>query len=206
MMNEMTSYLPCMKQMEDSPTEMPRMGVPFSEMEMCTHVIAALPTDLSVAYWAAKGMHFPINLRKLQEDLKRVEAQQRRNALAIDQLRIKAGIPKKSDQSQGKSSPKMSGPEDKIPKKGRDKQEARASAEGAPKNSERRQKHCSLCAQWSPGIKHTHNTHECRKWNRDGSAQQQKAPYGNFKTNYATAHGSGSFTEACGFNSRQGQK
>ena len=50
MMNEMTSYLPCMKQMEDSPTEMPMMDVPFSEMEMCTHVMGALPTDLSVAY------------------------------------------------------------------------------------------------------------------------------------------------------------
>ena len=45
MMNEMTSYLPCMKHMEDSPTEMPRIDRPFSEMEMCTHVIAALPTD-----------------------------------------------------------------------------------------------------------------------------------------------------------------
>ena len=56
--------------MEDSPVKMPRMDVPFSEMEMCTHVIAALPTDLSVAYWAAKGMHFPINLKKLHEDLK----------------------------------------------------------------------------------------------------------------------------------------
>ena len=74
-LNEMTSYLPCMKQMEDSPPEMPKMNVPFSELEMCTHVIAALPVDLSVAYWAAKGMHFPINLKKLQEDLKRVEAQ-----------------------------------------------------------------------------------------------------------------------------------
>ena len=63
MMNEMTSYLPCMKQIEDSPDEMPKMDVPFSEMEMCTHVIAALLSDLSVVYWAAKGMHFPINLR-----------------------------------------------------------------------------------------------------------------------------------------------
>ena len=90
----------------------------------------------------------------------------------------------------------MSGPEDKIPKKGRGKQDAKAAAEGAPKNSERRQKHCSLCAQWSPGIKHTHNTHECCKWNRDGSAQQCKAPSGNFKTNYATAHVRGGFAEA----------
>ena len=90
----------------------------------------------------------------------------------------------------------MSELEDKIPKKGRGKQDTKATAEGAQKNSERRQKHCSLCAKWSPGIKHTHNTSECRKWNRDGSAQQRKAPSGNFKTNYATAHGSGSFAEA----------
>ena len=90
----------------------------------------------------------------------------------------------------------MSGPEDKIPKKGRGKQEAKASAKSAPKNSERRQKQCSLCAQWSPGIKHTDNTRECRKWNCDGSAQQRKAPFGNFKTNYATAHGGGVFAKA----------
>jgi hypothetical protein len=62
------------------------MDVPFSEMEMCTHVIAALPVDLSVAYWAAKGMHFPISLKSLQEDLKQVEAQHKQSALAIEAI------------------------------------------------------------------------------------------------------------------------
>ena len=197
-LNEMTSYLPCMKQMEDSPPEMPKMNVPFSELEMCTHVIAALPIDLSVAYWATKGMHFPISLKKLQEDLKRVEAQHKRNAHAIDQLRIKAGIPSKKsgDQSKGKGPHKMSGPDDKIPKKGKRNIDAAADAVGGPKNSNRRQKHCTMCAQWSPGIKHTHNTRECRKWNKDGSAQQHKAPHGNFKSNYANSQGGGGFAEA----------
>ena len=195
MLNEMTSYLPCMKHMEGSPAEMPRMDVPFSELEMCTHVLAALPVDLTVAYWAAKGMHFPTSLKALQEDLKRVEAQHKRSALAIEAIRIKAGIPKKSDQSQGKSSLKMSGPEDRIPKKGKGKLDANAAGEGGPKNSNCREKHCTLCAKWSPHTKNTHNTKECRKWNRDGTPLR-KAASSKPRGNYAIEQVSGGFAEA----------
>ena len=76
-----------------------RMDTHFSKIEMSTHVIVALLTNLSVAYWAVKGMRFPINLKKLQENLERVADQQRHNALVIDQLRATSEISKKSDQT-----------------------------------------------------------------------------------------------------------
>ena len=89
----------------------------------------------------------------------------------------------------------MSGPEDKIPKKGKGKQDANAASEGGPKNSDRREKHCTLCAKWSPHIKSTHNTKECRKWNRDGTLLG-KAASAKPRGNYANEQVAGSFAEA----------
>ena len=89
----------------------------------------------------------------------------------------------------------MSGPKDKIPKKGKGKQDADAASEGGPKNSDRREKHCTLCAKWSPHTKNTHNTKECRKWNRDGTPLC-KAASAKPRGNYAVEQVSGGFAEA----------
>ena len=48
--NEIVKYLPCMKHVESSPAAWPTMNVPFSEIELCIHVIAALPMNLAVVY------------------------------------------------------------------------------------------------------------------------------------------------------------
>ena len=69
LLNEMTKYLPCLKHVEDSPNDLPKMNVPFTELEMCTNVTASLPLLISTGYYAQKGMHFPTKLNTLKEDL-----------------------------------------------------------------------------------------------------------------------------------------
>ena len=51
-------------------------------------------------------------------------------------------------------------------------------------------KHRANCAKWSAGISHTHNTSECRKWNKDGSEKGKTGYQGN-KGNYSNTNQSG---------------
>ncbi len=78
--NEVIKYLPCMKHVENSPSGWPIMNTPFSEIELCIHIINALPLDLAVAYWVSKGQHFPTCVKTLGDDLKLVEAQVKQTA------------------------------------------------------------------------------------------------------------------------------
>ena len=81
----MTRYLPCLKHVEDLPDNLPKMNVPFTELEMCTNVIASLPLLISTGYYAQKGMHFPTKLNTLKEDLIQVTASvQRHNKIIAD--------------------------------------------------------------------------------------------------------------------------
>ena len=68
-LNEMTRYLLCLKHVEDLPTDLEKMNVPFTELEICTNVIASLPLSISTGYYAHKVMHFPMKLTMLKEDL-----------------------------------------------------------------------------------------------------------------------------------------
>ncbi len=114
--NEISVYLPCMKHAEDSPVLWPTMNVPFSEMEMCIHVINALPMNLAAVYWASKGIHFPVSLKALNEDLWLVEAQVNHTTKAMDELRKNAGLPPKNHGSKGICTTKMANG-DRIPRK-----------------------------------------------------------------------------------------
>ena len=67
--NEMTRYLPCLKYVEDSPSDLNKVNVPFTELEMYTNVIPSLLLSISTGYYAQKGMHFPRKLNTLREDL-----------------------------------------------------------------------------------------------------------------------------------------
>ena len=77
-MNTMIPYLPCLKHMEGSPTDLPTMNIQFSKLEMCTNLISVLPPKMSTAYYASKGQHSPTSMEKLEEDLILVEAQVQR--------------------------------------------------------------------------------------------------------------------------------
>ncbi len=90
-----------MKHGKKSSVLWPTMNVPFLEIEMCIHVINALPMNLDVAYWSSKGVHFPVSLKALGEDLRLVEAQVSRTTKAMDELRKNAGLPPKNHGSKG---------------------------------------------------------------------------------------------------------
>ena len=154
------------------------MNVPFSEFELCTNVINALPGSLHASYWANKGTHFPVCLKTLAEDLKYIEVQVDRNKRALEDLRRHVGnVPKNGANKGNHTSTKGDGT--RIPKKAARAATA-AAAGGRPK------KHCALCRKWSAVIAHTHNTKDCRKWNADGS-QKGKQEYRGNNGNYTNA-------------------
>ena len=73
-LNKITKYLPCLKHMEDSPVNLPKMNVQFTKLEMCTNMIASLPLSISAGYYTKKIMKFPTKLNTLKEDLVQVAA------------------------------------------------------------------------------------------------------------------------------------
>ena len=165
-MNQMIKYLPCLKHMEGSPDNLPTMNSQFSELEMCTNLIATLPMKMSTAYYASKGQHFPTSMKKLEEDLILTEAQVQRQDKMINELRSKAGLPV-SGGLDGKKKAFMKST-DSIPKKAK-----KGTGKSLIANSEKpNSKLCQLCTKHSPGVKNTHNTAQCRKWNADGSEQR----------------------------------
>ena len=72
-LNSYIEDLPCLKDEEGAPDIMPRAQDPFNDMELCTHILTALPSGFSVAYWARKGKHFPVDVEKLKDDLELIE-------------------------------------------------------------------------------------------------------------------------------------
>ena len=157
------------------------MNVPFSEIELCILVIAALPMNLATAYWASKGQHFPVCLKTLGDDLKLVETGVNCTQRMMDDLRKLAGIPPRNGANKGnRASPKEDG--GRIPKKPK-ASTAAASEGGRPK------KHCALCGKHSPAIQHTHNTKECRKWNQDGTPKRKDTSNYRGKGNFLNSVG-----------------
>ena len=168
-MNQMIKYLPCLKHMEGSPADMPTMNKPFSELEMCTNLIATLPMKMSTAYYASNGQYFPVSMKKLEEDLILVEAQVQRQDKIMRELRAQAGLPVSGGlDGKKKTSMKATKPIPKKPKKGNGKPTSLLANTEKPSS-----KLCQLCAKHAPGVKNTHNTAQCRKFNADGSEQKR---------------------------------
>ena len=166
------------------------MNIPFSELEMCTNLIATLPMKMSTAYYASKGQHFPTSLKKLEEDLILVEAQVQRQDKLINELRSKAGLPVSGSDGKKKSSMKATEPIPKKLKKGNGKQSLLANTE-KPFS-----KLCQLCAKHSPNVKNTHNTAQCCKWNADGSEKRRARSNGYSKNTNAHSHDGDDVMEA----------
>jgi len=117
-LNDMMKYLPCLKHIEGLPANLPTMNVPFSELDMCTNIIGALPVPMSTAYYASKGQHFPVCMKKLEEDLILIEASVQRQHKMMNDLRARAGLPTSGLRSEGKEKPnKIKSGSDPIPKK-----------------------------------------------------------------------------------------
>jgi len=190
-LNTLVPYLPCLKHREGSPDKMPSMDESFSELEMCTNILAALSSELSMAYWASKGEHFPTDLRKLKEDLVLVETQVCQQERLLDELRVKVGMKPKSKQHRGKEhqEARMKSLGDRIPKKSF--KTAQVSTPKSGGKSKWVQKLCQHCATWSPHSKHTHDTKDCRKWNKDGTPKGDYGHQGKGKTRSVNMHQEG---------------
>ena len=64
-------------------------NVMFSELDVCTHVLNAMPMAITVAYWAIKGRTIPTDAEKLKEDLTLVENQVSRQEKLLADVRQK---------------------------------------------------------------------------------------------------------------------
>mmetsp|Transcript_12672 Transcript_12672/g.27372 ORF Transcript_12672/g.27372 Transcript_12672/m.27372 type:complete len:89 (-) Transcript_12672:470-736(-) len=80
---------------------MPVMDVAFLELNVCTHVLAVLPMDLSMAYWASQGQHFLTHLRKPKEDIIMCEMQVHQQQMLLDELCVKVGMKPKCKKYRG---------------------------------------------------------------------------------------------------------
>ena len=79
-----------------------QMDQAFSELEMCKNVLAALPLELSMTYWASQDQNFPTDLGKLEEDLVLCEAQVCQQKMLLDELRVKVGMKPKNKKNRAK--------------------------------------------------------------------------------------------------------
>ena len=67
-------YLPCLKDKEGAPADMPRANKPLSDIETCQVILLALPYSLQAAYYAHKGVrHFTTDILTLKEDLQLIQ-------------------------------------------------------------------------------------------------------------------------------------
>ncbi len=101
----------------------------------------------------------------------------------MDELHTHAGLPprkgtKESDAKENCDS--MKDDSEHIHKKPKGSLAA-ASKCGCPKKT------CALCVKFSPSINGTHNTKECRKWNRDRTPQRKDTNNYHRKGHYVNA-------------------
>ena len=176
-------FLPCLKDVEDSPAALKRNNVPFDEIEMCMLILKAVPFGLATAYWANQGArHFPQDVSELSDNLELLEPEFGKTQSLLDQVKKANGNPPKN---------KMGSEKDKIPKK-KPKHDKSKNGKGDSGGNHK----CERCAKWSPQYKFTHDTEECRRWtekgmdkrhkfNKNSSESQREREFKTLKKNYA---------------------
>ena len=103
----------------------------------------------------------------------------------MNELRAKAGISIKKGSDGKEVRMKLGQPIPKKPKTVGGKFNLPPNEKGS------HQKLCQLCAVHLPGVKQTHNTAQCRKWNADGSAKNRAPSRNNYPKNTNTHQGEG---------------
>ena len=154
-MNEYLPFLPTQKEVEGAPPELKNGKEPLTEMELCQVVLRAVPYHLGTAYYAKqKKGHYPMDLEAVTDELTALEPEFNRTQTLVEKARKESGKGKPKAQS---DSSKQDGGDAAKP------------AAKKPKGSGSGKKHCNNCARYSPQIQHTHNTNDCRKWEKDGT-------------------------------------
>ena len=156
-MNTMLAVLPTLRDVQGAPPEMDRGDEPLKPYKLCQLLLGCLPQRFEQMYWSRrKARHFAIDVETLVEELVVIEPEykQQRQLHNQQQISIQRQI----------AGQKLEQP---IPRK---RQQQGSPAKSADKRSK---KLCELCAQWMPKCKHSHNTADCRIFNKDGSRKQQ---------------------------------
>ena len=152
-MNEYLPFLPSQKEVQGAPPALKNGKDPFTEMELCQIVLRAVPYHLGTAYYAKqKKGHYPMDLEAVTDELTALEPEFNRTQTLVEKARKESG--------KGKT---------KSPSKDSSKDGGDAAKPAAKKLKPSGKRHCNNCARWSPQIQHTHNTNDCKKWEKDGT-------------------------------------
>ena len=165
--DDITPHLPCLKDEEGMPAELPRADVCMPAVTMCMTILNSLPAGLQQAYHALKGAnHCPTNVQDLKKDLTLIETQANQLAQATKFVN-QASKKQQAQTSNTSGAGQMTSEKQRIPKKNRSKT-------GENPKGKANQKLCNKCVQWAPHIKNTHNTRDCYRWNNDGTPMSKK--------------------------------
>ena len=152
-MNQYLSLMPCLKDVQDSPTELTRADTPFTEMELCTIITNVIPHGLQCAYWAKHATnHFPMSVTDLKDELVLLWPEFNCLQSVLEKVTSKEqSLKQREKQMNSKNEPS-------IPRKG-----PRSAASSKKDGWEER--HCQLCAKGYPSAAKTHNTKDCTRFN-----------------------------------------
>ena len=160
-LNSYLPHLPCLADSEDAAPNTVREDYMFSDATLCSIIMRMIPGDWEAQYYLTEK-YVPSDVRKLQSVLERIES-----AKAVQK---KSEQQKQKQASTGSATKpgKRSGEEIKgrIPKKAR---------------SERTEKHCIHCKK-NGGPHKTHNTLECRIYDKDGKKKNEGKTYSREKS------------------------
>ena len=172
--DQMTPYLPCLKNEEGTPASMEALNRRFTGFEMCQIVLDACPEDLSTAYYASGQSRFPVDVEELTRSLVFLETSQRESQRKLDSY-----LNRVLGKGAGKAPPTSKAGEGEytIPRKPRGKNKGgrgdhnknNSQGKDEKKSGSGGKKLCALCEKHAPHIKHTHHTADCKRFNADGS-------------------------------------
>ena len=146
-LNGYLPHLPCLADSEDAAPNTARENTPFSDAAVCSIIMRMIPGDWEAQYYLTEK-YIPSDVRKLQNVLERIESAKsvQRQSEQHKQKQASTGSASKPGKRSGEE------PKGRIPKKAR---------------SERTEKHCIHCKKNGGPFK-THNTLECRIYDKDG--------------------------------------
>lgn len=163
-LNNQLPFLPCLKDSDVATSETVRMNKKFTEHELGVIILRACPAVYEEQYWVVQRV-LPTQVCKLREILEAIEkVQDSRRALTN-------GNTTKDNKKKGNGKKHSAGG---------------GSDEGRTSKKARTEKFCQLCKD-NGGAHKTHNTKECRKYDRDGTLKSSfKGKGGNGKVSGET--------------------
>lgn len=157
-MNQLNGYLsllPCLYDSEYAINTTCRLDKPFTESELAQIVLDAVPATWRSQYNINHNT-VPTDLHSLLTDLEKVERH-------VEATRAQ------EQRSQKKNEKGKSGsPDGKKPSQGGTKRSAAPSEDPIPRKKPKVTKMCQLCSKYG-GASTTHNTKECRRYDKDGN-------------------------------------